>query len=73
MIIHGPYLPPGGGVCAAGHLSGHDAALFANAGIPAAMIFVRNQHGSHNPEEDMRIDDLMAGATVLYEAIFAVP
>ncbi len=68
-------------ICAREHLghmrilsgAGHDAALFANAGIPAAMIFVRNQHGSHNPEEDMRIDDLMAGATVLYEAIFAVP
>jgi N-carbamoyl-L-amino-acid hydrolase len=52
--------------------AGHDAAMFANAGIPAAMIFVRNQHGSHNPEEDMRIEDLMAGTTVLYEAIFAL-
>ena len=52
--------------------AGHDAMLVGRQ-APAAMIFVRNQHGSHNPEEDMRIDDLMAGATVLYEAIFAVP
>ena len=29
--------------------AGHDAAVFANAGIPSAMIFVRNEHGSHNP------------------------
>jgi N-carbamoyl-L-amino-acid hydrolase len=52
--------------------AGHDAAMFANAGIPSAMIFVRNQHGSHNPLEDMRIEDLMAGTTVLYEASFAL-
>jgi N-carbamoyl-L-amino-acid hydrolase len=31
--------------------AGHDAAVFANAGVPSAMIFVRNQHGSHNPRE----------------------
>ena len=32
--------------------AGHDAAVFANAGIPSAMIFVRNENGSHNPRED---------------------
>jgi N-carbamoyl-L-amino-acid hydrolase len=52
--------------------AGHDAAMFANAGIRSAMVFVRNQHGSHNPEEDMRIEDLMAGTTVLYEATLAL-
>ena len=36
---------------------GHDAAAFAQAGIPAGMLFVRNQHGSHNPHEAMRMDD----------------
>jgi len=49
--------------------AGHDAAVFANAGIPSAMIFVRNDHGSHNPLEAMEIDDFLCGADVLYEAI----
>ena len=49
--------------------AGHDAAVFANAGIPSAMIFVRNDHGSHNPFEAMEIDDFLCGADVLYEAI----
>ncbi|MCC6609804.1 MAG: Zn-dependent hydrolase [Burkholderiales bacterium] len=52
--------------------AGHDAALFANAGIPAAMIFVRNQHGSHNPDEAMLIDDFMLGTGLLYEAALAI-
>jgi N-carbamoyl-L-amino-acid hydrolase len=37
--------------------AGHDAAVFAGAGIPASMIFVRNQNGSHNPDEAMRMED----------------
>ncbi|SFJ19068.1 Zn-dependent hydrolase [Bradyrhizobium sp. cf659] len=45
--------------------AGHDAAVFANAGIPTAMLFVRNQNGSHNPHEAMRIEDFHAAATVL--------
>jgi N-carbamoyl-L-amino-acid hydrolase len=47
---------------------GHDASLFANHGIPSAMIFVRNEHGSHNPKESMDLDDFMAGVEVLYAA-----
>ncbi len=46
---------------AAPHLScgaGHDAATFASAGIPTAMLFVRNENGSHNPHESMDIADL---------------
>ena len=31
--------------------AGHDAAVFAKVGMPTAMIFVRNEHGSHNPDE----------------------
>jgi beta-ureidopropionase / N-carbamoyl-L-amino-acid hydrolase len=49
--------------------AGHDAAVFANAGIPSAMIFVRNEHGSHNPEEAMAMDDFMLGAELLYRAL----
>jgi len=49
--------------------AGHDAAVFANVGIPAAMLFVRNEHGSHNPKEAMTIDDFIAGVSVLRTAI----
>lgn len=45
--------------------AGHDAAAFAMAGIPAAMIFVRNQHGSHNPKEAMRMDDFASACAVV--------
>lgn len=37
--------------------AGHDAAIFAKLGIPTAMIFVRNENGSHNPDEAMTLDD----------------
>ncbi|MGH6726332.1 MAG: hydantoinase/carbamoylase family amidase [Pseudolabrys sp.] len=46
--------------------AGHDAAVFANAGVPSGMIFVRNRNGSHNPDEDMTIDDFMRGVEVMY-------
>jgi len=38
--------------------AGHDAAALAAAGIPSAMIFVRNANGSHNPDEAMDAADL---------------
>ena len=38
--------------------AGHDAAVFANDGIPSAMIFVRNENGSHNPNEAMESEIL---------------
>ena len=49
--------------------AGHDAAVFANAGIPSAMVFVRNEHGSHNPREAMEMDDFLAGIAVMRTAI----
>ena len=49
--------------------AGHDAAVFANAGIPSAMIFVRNEHGSHNPDELMKIEDFAAGVAVMRAAL----
>nr|WP_315594558.1 hydantoinase/carbamoylase family amidase [uncultured Cupriavidus sp.] len=52
--------------------AGHDASLFANAGIPTAMLFVRNEHGSHNPDEAMDLDDFMLGTKVLYDALDAL-
>ena len=49
--------------------AGHDAAIFAQAGIPSAMIFIRNQHGSHNPAEAMEMDDFMLGAELLERSL----
>ena len=44
---------------------GHDAAAFVQAGIPAGMLFVRNQNGSHNPHEAMRMDDFDKACAVV--------
>ena len=44
---------------------GHDASAFAQAGIPAAMLFVRNQNGSHSPNEAMRPEDFATACHVL--------
>jgi len=49
--------------------AGHDASLFANAGVSTGMIFVRNRNGSHNPEEEMDMDDFIRGLSVLYRTI----
>ena len=43
----------------------HDTATFTVAGVPSAMLFVRNANGSHNPHEAMEIDDFLEGACVL--------
>jgi N-carbamoyl-L-amino-acid hydrolase len=45
--------------------AGHDAAAFAEAGIPSAMIFIRNQGGSHNPDERMTLTDFAAASRLL--------
>ena len=50
---------------------GHDASAFAQAGIPAGMLFVRNQNGSHSPAEAMRMDDFAAGCRVLTRWLLA--
>lgn len=52
-----PFTMPSGG--------GHDAAIFAQAGIPAGMVFVRNRNGSHNPDEAMEIGDFLVGTAIL--------
>jgi N-carbamoyl-L-amino-acid hydrolase len=49
--------------------AGHDAAVFANEGIPSAMVFVRNEHGSHNPDEAMEMGDFLAGVAIMREAL----
>ena len=45
--------------------AGHDAADFALAGVPTAMIFVRNVNGSHNPAEAMQMNDFAIGVELL--------
>jgi beta-ureidopropionase / N-carbamoyl-L-amino-acid hydrolase len=61
-VAHGIFameLPSGGG---------HDCATFANQGVPSAMVFIRNDKGSHNPDEAMEIAD-MAQALRLVAAL----
>jgi N-carbamoyl-L-amino-acid hydrolase len=50
--------------------AGHDSAVFANAGIASSMIFIRNDKGSHNPNEAMDIADFQLGANVLGAALW---
>jgi N-carbamoyl-L-amino-acid hydrolase len=46
--------------------AGHDAGVLATAGVPAAMIFVRNPSGiSHAPEEALRPEDMALGVRSL--------
>ncbi len=45
--------------------AGHDAASFAEAKIPSSMLFVRNQNGSHNPQESMRMEDFAVACAVV--------
>lgn len=52
--------------------AGHDAATFAHFGIPSAMIFVRNQNGSHNPDEAMEMDDFRHATRVMAHGIAAL-
>jgi N-carbamoyl-L-amino-acid hydrolase len=52
-----PVLPTG---------AGHDAGVFSDAGIPTAMLFVRNPTGiSHSPAEYAEMDDCLAGVEAL--------
>jgi len=45
--------------------AGHDAATFANLGVPTGMLFLRNENGSHNPDEYMSLSDFSDGAKLL--------
>lgn len=43
---------------------GHDCATFAGQGIASAMLFLRNQNGSHNPDEGLRMEDFASAVPV---------
>jgi len=46
--------------------AGHDAGILAAAGVPTAMLFVRNPTGiSHSPAEHAERDDCLAGVQAL--------
>jgi N-carbamoyl-L-amino-acid hydrolase len=46
--------------------AGHDAGILASAGVPTAMLFVRNPTGvSHSPVEFAERDDCLAGVDAL--------
>lgn len=57
--------------------AGHDAALFAQQGVPTAMVFVRNRNGSHNPREHMDMADFAEGvrlvSLMVHQGIPGVP
>jgi N-carbamoyl-L-amino-acid hydrolase len=55
-----PHVPSG---------AGHDAATFAAANVPSAMLFVRNENGSHNPHEAMEIADLDQAIRLLFRFV----
>lgn len=60
MDVPAPRMPSG---------AGHDAAVFSANGVPSAMIFVRNQNGSHNPDESMRLEDLGVAIALLIQLL----
>jgi allantoate deiminase len=52
--------------------AGHDAQNPQLAGVPTGMIFVRSTGGSHTPREAASVEDAVAGARALAEAIEAL-
>ena len=53
--------------------AGHDAGILSAAGVPAAMLFVRNPTGvSHSPAEHADADDCAAGVEALARAVEAI-
>ena len=50
--------------------AGHDAGVLSAAGIPTAMLFVRNPTGiSHSPLESASVPDCLAGVHALAETL----
>ncbi|MBD0292865.1 MAG: M20/M25/M40 family metallo-hydrolase, partial [Jiangellaceae bacterium] len=50
--------------------AGHDAGVLQAAGVPSAMLFVRNRTGvSHSPAEHADREDCLAGVTALARVI----
>ncbi len=61
VVPKAPVLPTG---------AGHDAGIFSAAGVPTAMLFVRNPTGvSHSPAEHAEMDYCLAGVEALALAL----
>jgi N-carbamoyl-L-amino-acid hydrolase len=51
-------------------MAGHDAGVLSAAGIPTAMLFVRNPSGiSHSPAEHAESADCLAGVEALADTL----
>jgi N-carbamoyl-L-amino-acid hydrolase len=51
-------------------MAGHDAGILSAAGVPTAMLFVRNPTGiSHSPEEHAETTDCLAGVEALADTL----
>lgn len=51
-------------------MAGHDAGIMSAAGVPTAMLFVRNPTGvSHSPEEHAETADCLAGVEALADTL----
>jgi N-carbamoyl-L-amino-acid hydrolase len=51
-------------------MAGHDAGILASAGVPTAMLFVRNPTGiSHSPSEHADTADCLTGVEALADAL----
>ena len=53
--------------------AGHDAATFAAMGVPTGMLFLRNENGSHNPDEHLDMADFALGADILLRLCLGPP
>ena len=50
--------------------AGHDAGILSAAGVPTAMLFVRNPTGvSHSPDEHAEISDCLVGVSALADTL----
>ena len=50
--------------------AGHDAGILAAAGVPTAMLFVRNPTGvSHSPAEHAEVSDCLVGVSALADTL----
>jgi N-carbamoyl-L-amino-acid hydrolase len=51
-------------------MAGHDAGILSAAGIPSAMLFVRNPTGvSHSPDEHAEMADCLVGVSALADTL----
>lgn len=49
--------------------AGHDVGDFAQAGVPSALVFIRNENGSHNPAEAMEMEDFAEAVRLLVRTV----